>query len=234
MNDGLEGAVWLCTVQEREREKCFLTGFYPPRPWALVQWEEPRHISFLLFQFSPLLSSSKYNNWSVWLDQSSFSRLTNSGFSMFFTIMFSEQLHMYLQQIESVIWSTPSALEDEAILETSGCDHETTFTMTMEPTTMAMTIHNWLHYCTWSIEQSGPLDARVLFQSKHLLQNLLLQRRIWIRQTKHQYVWLIWDQNLYRYTLYRLIYKTPINGIMVTFNDAGLALIIFSWYFLSL
>ena len=60
---------------------------------------------------------------------------------MFFTIMFSEQLHMYLQQIESVIWSTPSALEDEADLETSGCDHETTFTMTMEPTTMAMTIH---------------------------------------------------------------------------------------------
>ena len=81
MNDGLEGPGWFC----RRREKCFLTGFYPPRPWALVQWEEQRHLYFL-FQLSPFFPFLLHKQlisltWSVL-----FGRLTKYGVSMFFML----------------------------------------------------------------------------------------------------------------------------------------------------
>ena len=43
---GGEGEPW---------QKCFLTGFYPPRPSALVQWEEQRHLLFIPF---PILTNT--------------------------------------------------------------------------------------------------------------------------------------------------------------------------------
>ena len=88
MNDGLEGRM---VVQEEGETlaKVFSDRILSPQAVGTGAVRGTKAFTFYSFSNSHHLPScSSTNNWSLWQDQSSFSRLTNSGFSMFLMVIY--------------------------------------------------------------------------------------------------------------------------------------------------
>ena len=81
MNDGLEVAGWLCRRREGTLAKVFSDRILSPQAVGTGAVRGTKAFTFYSLSNSHQhLPSSSTNNWSLWQDQSSFSRLTNSGF----------------------------------------------------------------------------------------------------------------------------------------------------------
>ena len=87
MNDGLGGRM---VVQEEGETlaKVFSDRILSPQAVGTGAVRGTKASTFYSFSNSHHLPSCSTNNWSLWRDQSSFSRLTNSGFSMFLMVIY--------------------------------------------------------------------------------------------------------------------------------------------------
>ena len=128
---GLRGLDGSAGGEGRPWKNCFLTGFSPP---GCRHWCSERNKGIFTF-YSHLF------NWSVRLDQSFFSRSTNSGFSMFLMIM------CLLSSSTCICDKLVNHLVPRQCTWRQGNSGDfwtwpwTTFTMTTEPITIMAQLH---------------------------------------------------------------------------------------------
>ena len=142
MNDGVEGRM---VVQEEGETlaKVFSDRILSPQAVGTGAVRGTKAFTFYSFSNSHHLPSCSTNNWSLWRDQSSFSRLTNSGFfsqCSWWSYVFNrpEQLYMYPPQIAPIICQCTWRQSNSGHFSTWPW---TTFILTMQPKTMIVTMH---------------------------------------------------------------------------------------------